>query len=164
MAATDTQRSLAERRFLTVPEVARMLNVPDRLVRRLIKQGALPAIRVGKPLWRVDSRHLEESLEELHATTRAWLALHPHDRDLFNSRLGVRRQARWALPQASPLPADAELMTVPEARRALELGSRHVYYLIRTGRLRARKAGHRWLVASEDVEALTPRARERDPS
>lgn len=164
MATTEPQRPLAERRFLKVPEAARMLNVPDHLVRRLIKQGALPAVRVGKKMWRVDAEHLEESIEELHAATREWLLVHPHERRSVHPALSAEAQANWGPAHSSPLPVDAEMMTVHEARRALGSSSRQVYYLINSGRLRARKAGPRWLVSSEDVEALVPRIRARNVS
>jgi excisionase family DNA binding protein len=42
------QRSFREARFQTVSEVARILRVSKMTVYRLIRQGDLPAVRVGR--------------------------------------------------------------------------------------------------------------------
>ncbi|MFN8034943.1 MAG: helix-turn-helix domain-containing protein [Acidimicrobiia bacterium] len=41
-------QSFAKARFLTVQEVAELLRVSNMTVYRLIKSGALPAVRVGR--------------------------------------------------------------------------------------------------------------------
>jgi excisionase family DNA binding protein len=42
------QRSFREARFQTVSEVARVLRVSKMTVYRLIRQGDLPAVRIGR--------------------------------------------------------------------------------------------------------------------
>jgi excisionase family DNA binding protein len=54
--------SFAKARFLTVQEVAQMMRVSTMTVYRLIKSGALPAIRVGKH-FRIRRTDLEDYLE-----------------------------------------------------------------------------------------------------
>jgi len=41
-------QSLSRSRFLTVDEVAALLRVSSMTIYRLIKQGELPAVRIGK--------------------------------------------------------------------------------------------------------------------
>jgi excisionase family DNA binding protein len=47
-AVSVAQRSFREARFVTVNEVARMMRVSKMTVYRLIKQGDLPAVRIGR--------------------------------------------------------------------------------------------------------------------
>lgn len=49
-------------RFLSITEVARMLNVSYVTIKRWIEKEGLPALRVGR-LWRVEKGDLEEWLE-----------------------------------------------------------------------------------------------------
>jgi excisionase family DNA binding protein len=42
------QRSFREAQFVTVNEVAQLMRVSKMTVYRLIKQGDLPAVRIGK--------------------------------------------------------------------------------------------------------------------
>ncbi|HEX2026047.1 MAG TPA: helix-turn-helix domain-containing protein [Actinomycetota bacterium] len=42
------QRSFREARFITVNEVAQLLRVSKMTVYRLIRQGDLPAVRIGR--------------------------------------------------------------------------------------------------------------------
>lgn len=46
------------RRFLTPEEVASLLRVPPGAVRRLLRRGELPAVRIGSA-WRVEEEALE---------------------------------------------------------------------------------------------------------
>jgi excisionase family DNA binding protein len=46
--ASVAQRSFREARFVTVSEVAQLMRVSKMTVYRLIKQGDLPAFRVGR--------------------------------------------------------------------------------------------------------------------
>jgi excisionase family DNA binding protein len=46
--AGDSERALAEMRFLTVAEVAAKMRVSKMTVYRLVHSGELPAVRVGR--------------------------------------------------------------------------------------------------------------------
>lgn len=59
------------RRFMTVREVADLMQVSEATVRHWIKEGALRAINVGRE-WRVVPRDLEAFID-LHATSTAIL-------------------------------------------------------------------------------------------
>jgi len=48
-------------KFLQISRVADLLEVSETTTRRLVKKGALPAIRVGRQI-RIDERRLEEWL------------------------------------------------------------------------------------------------------
>jgi excisionase family DNA binding protein len=47
-ARSVAQRSFREARFVTVNEVAQLMRVSKMTVYRLIKQGDLPAVRIGR--------------------------------------------------------------------------------------------------------------------
>ena len=53
-----------ERTWLTVPEVAKELNIPRTRAYELIQRGDLPAVRVGERSIRVNRRELERFLLE----------------------------------------------------------------------------------------------------
>lgn len=48
-----------EKEFLTVKEVATRLRVSIVTVRKMVKDGALEGIRVGKKMFRIKSKELE---------------------------------------------------------------------------------------------------------
>lgn len=146
-------RAHVQQRLLTVAQVATILNVPEHVVRALIRQGGLPAIRLGrKRLWRVDGDRLEGFIASLHEETRASIGSGQVDPAPGPRIHQSRKQRAWTVEH---LPLEDEALTVREARRALFASSRQIYYLIRTGRLRARKDGGRWHVATADVMART---------
>ncbi len=62
--AKDEDR--AEVRLLTIPDVAEFCRVSTRSVRRWIKAGELPAIRLGRQ-WRIVRRDLEGFLNDNRA-------------------------------------------------------------------------------------------------
>lgn len=150
-------RAHVRQRLLTVAQVATILRVPEHIVRALIRNGKLPAVRLGrKRLWRVDPGRLEGFIASLHEQTRASIESGHVDPAPAPRSRRPGKQRVWTVEELSH---DEEAMTVREARGILSASSRQIHYLIRTGRLRARKDGQRWLVASEDVETLAPRAR-----
>ena len=59
--AKDKDR--AEVRLLTIPDVAEFCRVSERTVRRWIKAGELPAIRLGRQ-WRIAKKDLERFLSD----------------------------------------------------------------------------------------------------
>ncbi len=56
-------------RFLTPEEVAGVLRVPPEAIRRLLKRGELPGIRVGR-FWRVEESELQRWLSRRHRGPR----------------------------------------------------------------------------------------------
>lgn len=68
---------MQERRptIMTVPEVARYLRVHAITVYRMIRQGELPAIRVGRG-WRFKKEDIERWLQEHEANSHKELPKH----------------------------------------------------------------------------------------
>jgi excisionase family DNA binding protein len=60
---TKTQDA-SERGWLTVPDLAKDLNIPRSRAYELIQRGELPAVRVGERSIRVNRRELERFLLE----------------------------------------------------------------------------------------------------
>ncbi|SDQ08808.1 helix-turn-helix domain-containing protein [Quadrisphaera sp. DSM 44207] len=61
-------------RFLTLADVAEVLNVSAVQAMALVKRGELPAIQVGgRGQWRVEAAVLEEYIQRKYAETRAML-------------------------------------------------------------------------------------------
>ena len=58
-------------RFLTLTDVAEMLNISSAQAYALVRSGDLPAIKVGgRGQWRVETAVLEEYIQRLYAQTR----------------------------------------------------------------------------------------------
>ncbi len=58
-------------RFLTLPDVAEVLNVSPSQVRALLRSGELPAIKLGgRGVWRVEASELESYIARMYSQTR----------------------------------------------------------------------------------------------
>lgn len=58
-------------RFLTLSDVAEILNLTPSASRALVTSGELPAIQVGgKRAWRVDEAELEKYIQSQYAAVR----------------------------------------------------------------------------------------------
>ena len=72
-------------RFLTLADVAEVLNTSVAQVYALVRRGELPAIKIGgRGQWRVESSQLEAYITRLYAETEAYVDQHPFvdtDRD-----------------------------------------------------------------------------------
>ena len=65
-------------RFLTLADVAEVLNTSSAQVYALVRRGELPAIKIGgRGQWRVEASALEEFIQEMYAQTKAFVADHP---------------------------------------------------------------------------------------
>jgi excisionase family DNA binding protein len=65
-------------RFLTLADVAEVLNTSSAQVYALVRRGELPAIKIGgRGQWRVENSQLEEYIERMYAETRAFVDEHP---------------------------------------------------------------------------------------
>jgi len=67
-------------RFLTLADVAEVLNTSSAQVYALVRRGDLPAIKIGgRGQWRVESSELEQYIQRMYAETRTFLDEHPYD-------------------------------------------------------------------------------------
>ncbi|WP_110206269.1 helix-turn-helix domain-containing protein [Nocardioides daejeonensis] len=65
-------------RFLTLPDVAEVLNTSTAQVYALVRRGELPAIKIGgRGQWRVESEQLEAYIARMYDEARAFVAEHP---------------------------------------------------------------------------------------
>jgi len=68
-----------EPRFLTLADVADLLNVSAAQVYALVRGGDLPAIKIGgRGQWRVERAALERYIAEMYEQTRGFIAAHPY--------------------------------------------------------------------------------------
>lgn len=65
-------------RFLTLDDVADELAISRSQVYALVRNGALPAMKVGgRGQWRVERARLELFIEQAHAETGRFITEHP---------------------------------------------------------------------------------------
>ena len=65
-------------RFLTLADVAEVLNTSSAQVYALVRRGELSAIKIGgRGQWRVESTQLEQFIEKMYAQTRDFVDQHP---------------------------------------------------------------------------------------
>ena len=65
-------------RFLTLADVADVLNTSSAQVYALVRRGDLPAIKIGgRGQWRVESAQLEEFIKRMYAETKDFVDQHP---------------------------------------------------------------------------------------
>lgn len=65
-------------RFLTLADVAEVLNTSSAQVYALVRRGDLPAIKIGgRGQWRVEASRLEEFIARMYDETKSFVAEHP---------------------------------------------------------------------------------------
>lgn len=65
-------------RFLTLADVAETLNISASQAYALVRNGDLPAIKVGgRGQWRVEASELEAYIARMYEHTRAFVEAHP---------------------------------------------------------------------------------------
>ncbi len=65
-------------RFLTLADVAEVLNTSSAQVYALVRRGDLPAIKIGgRGQWRVESARLEEYIAAMYRQAEDFVAAHP---------------------------------------------------------------------------------------
>ncbi len=65
-------------RFLTLADVAEVLNTSSAQVYALVRRGELVAIKIGgRGQWRVEAAQLEGYIERMYAETREFVDRHP---------------------------------------------------------------------------------------
>ena len=69
-------------RFLTLADVAEVLNTSSAQVYALVRRGDLVAIKIGgRGQWRVEREQLEAYIERMYDETRRFVEAHPLGRD-----------------------------------------------------------------------------------
>ena len=65
-------------RFLTLTEVAEVLNTSSAQVYAMVRRGELPAIKIGgRGQWRVETDRLEEFIAAAYKATEKYVETHP---------------------------------------------------------------------------------------
>lgn len=78
----------ASPRFLTLADVAEVLNTSSAQVYALVRRGELPAIKIGgRGQWRVEADQLEEFIKRMYADTRAFVDEHPFVESATDERI-----------------------------------------------------------------------------
>jgi excisionase family DNA binding protein len=68
-------------RFLTLTDVAEMLNISAAQAYALVRNGDLPAIKIGgRGQWRVEGAQVEAYIRRLYDDTASFIARHPFSR------------------------------------------------------------------------------------
>ena len=69
-------------RFLTLADVAEVLNTSSAQVYALVRRGDLPAIKIGgRGQWRVESEQLEDYIKKAYDDTATYVKDHPFVED-----------------------------------------------------------------------------------
>jgi excisionase family DNA binding protein len=69
---------MTEPRFLTLADVAAVLNISDSQTYALVRSGELPAIKIGgRGQWRVERAQLESYIQRMYDQTKQFVAEHP---------------------------------------------------------------------------------------
>ncbi|HEX4727554.1 MAG TPA: helix-turn-helix domain-containing protein [Jatrophihabitans sp.] len=70
---------MADSRFLTLSDVAEVLNISDSQTYALVRSGQLPAIKIGgRGQWRVEREQLESYIARMYDQTKQFVADHPY--------------------------------------------------------------------------------------
>ncbi|MEI7453063.1 MAG: helix-turn-helix domain-containing protein [Actinomycetes bacterium] len=69
-------------RFITLADVAEVLNISAAQAYALVRNGDLPAIKVGgRGQWRVEYSQVEQYITRMYQQTRNFVAAHPFTTD-----------------------------------------------------------------------------------
>ena len=73
---------MAARRFLQLADVAEILNISASQTYALVRNGDLPAIKIGgRGQWRVEESALESYIKRCYEETKAFVSAHPMRED-----------------------------------------------------------------------------------
>ena len=74
----DEPAVMAEPRFLTLTDVAEVLNISQSQVYALVRNNELAAIKIGgRGQWRVERDRLEDYITRMYQQTSDFIAEHP---------------------------------------------------------------------------------------
>jgi excisionase family DNA binding protein len=80
-------------RFLTLVDVAEVLNTSSAQVYALVRGGDLPAIKIGgRGQWRVESSELEKYIQRMYEQTRDFVSTHRFGRPEDEAESNAARQ------------------------------------------------------------------------
>lgn len=89
-------------RFLTLADVAETLNISASQAYALVRNGDLPAIKIGgRGQWRVEASELEAYIARLYQQTRDFVQSHPFTGEAATDESTTEEssaQARWPEP------------------------------------------------------------------
>lgn len=69
---------MSSERFLQLDDVADVLNISHAQAYALVRNGDLPAMKIGgRGQWRVERSQLEDYIQRQHRTTAAWVKENP---------------------------------------------------------------------------------------
>lgn len=69
-------------RFLTLDDVAEVLNISAAQAYALVRAGDLRAVKIGgRGQWRVEDAELEAYIKRMYAQTEEFVRAHPFQRD-----------------------------------------------------------------------------------
>lgn len=72
----------ANSRFITLADVAEVLNISAAQAYALVRNGDLPAIKVGgRGQWRIEYSQFEQYITRMYQQTRNFVAAHPFTTD-----------------------------------------------------------------------------------
>ena len=72
----------ANSRFITLADVAEVLNISAAQAYALVRNGDLPAIKVGgRGQWRIEYSQVEQYITRMYQQTRNFVAAHPFTTD-----------------------------------------------------------------------------------
>jgi len=67
-----------QQRFLTLPDVAEVLNVSESQAYALVRSGELRAAKIGgRGVWRVEQTELQNYIDRMYAETARFIDAHP---------------------------------------------------------------------------------------
>ena len=70
---------VATARFLTLADVAEVLNISASQTYALVRSGDLEAIKIGgRGQWRVEREKLESYIERMYSQTKTFVEAHPY--------------------------------------------------------------------------------------
>jgi excisionase family DNA binding protein len=82
LCTSEREDAMAGDRFLTLSDVAEILNISASQTYALVRSGTLPAIKIGgRGQWRVERTQLETYIERMYDETRRFVEAHPLGRD-----------------------------------------------------------------------------------
>jgi excisionase family DNA binding protein len=94
-------------RFLSLADVAEVLNTSQAQVYALVRRGDLPAIRIGgRNQWRVESEQLEAYIARMYDETRSYVDSHPFAEGQNAAGASVDEAADEAAGEAAERSAD----------------------------------------------------------
>lgn len=130
-----------ENELLTIPQVAKKLQVNEMTIRRWINQGKLESIRLGEKLLRIDPKALNDFIRGRKSKPTEKPTEKPEDKSQRESPAS-RTASRAA----------GEYLSTPEVARLAGLKTDTVTKLASKGQLPARKKSKFWIFEKAAID------------